>query len=178
MNRSVCSELTHLAGNVDAKVYARVPDNRVQLTEEGRRQAVEAGQQLKGIIGEGQVRFFVSPYVRSRQTFQNILTGMGLAEGSAKFTFREDPRLREQDWGNLQVPEKVVQCMKERRAFGSFYYRFKNGESGADVYDRVTSFWASLQREMKYRGTTPPPFCPTIASSLAHHVTPTLALVY
>lgn len=138
-------------GNLDATVYARVPDNRVQLTEEGRRQAMEAGRKLKALTGGGQVRFFVSPYVRSRQTFENILTGMGLDEASPRFTFREDPRLREQDWGNLQVPEKVVQCMKERRAFGSFYYRFKNGESGADVYDRVTSFWASLQREMKYK---------------------------
>ena len=40
--------------------------------------------------------------------------------------------------------------MEERRKFGSFYYRFPNGESGADVYDRVDSFWASLVREFSY----------------------------
>ena len=41
--------------------------------------------------------------------------------------------------------------MNERREFGSFYYRFPEGESGADVYDRVTDFLGSLNREFKVR---------------------------
>jgi broad specificity phosphatase PhoE len=36
----------------------------------------------------------------------------------------------------------------ERQKIGRFFYRFKNGESGADVYDRVSSFMDSLYREM------------------------------
>ena len=36
---------------------------------------------------------------------------------------------------------------QERRQFGSFYYRFPlGGESGADVYDRVSNFMESLYR--------------------------------
>jgi len=40
--------------------------------------------------------------------------------------------------------------VKDRNLFGSFYYRFQDGESGSDVYDRITSFWSSLYREWKY----------------------------
>lgn len=29
---------------------------------------------------------------------------------------------------------------EDRMRFGRFWYRFPNGESGADVYDRITSF--------------------------------------
>ena len=41
---------------------------------------------------------------------------------------REDPRLREQEWGNFQVPSKMADIMKERRRTGAFYYRFPTGE--------------------------------------------------
>jgi len=44
----------------------------------------------------------------------------------------------------------LKKCLTERKVFGSFYYRFPNGESGADVYDRVTDFWTTLNREWKY----------------------------
>ncbi|CAF3892855.1 unnamed protein product, partial [Rotaria sp. Silwood1] len=36
----------------------------------------------------------------------------------------------------------------ERQKIGRFFYRFGNGESGADVYDRVSLFMDSLFREM------------------------------
>ena len=52
------------------------------------------------------VRFFVSPYRRSYQTFEHIVEGAELQPHM--YTFREEPRLREQDWGNFQVPHKVL----------------------------------------------------------------------
>jgi len=67
-----------------------------------------------------------------------------------QYTVREEPRLREQDWGNFQDPMEIRKNMEERKRFGSFYYRFKNGESGSDVYDRVTDFLGSMNREMKF----------------------------
>lgn len=36
----------------------------------------------------------------------------------------------------------------ERDQVGKFYYRFEHGESGADVYDRVSLFWDTVYREM------------------------------
>ena len=55
--------------------------------------------------------------------------------------FYEDPRIREQERGNLERfaldPEKVEEVEADRNKVGSFFYRFKTGESGADVNDRV-----------------------------------------
>jgi len=136
------------AGNVDSTLYAHIPDNQIELTEKGLNQAREAGVKLRKIIGDETLRFFVSPYTRSYQTFYGLLEGAKFPEGS--YTVREEVRLREQDWGNLQEPQRVKECVKERRKFGAFYYRFPNGESGADVYDRLTSFVTTLFREWKY----------------------------
>ncbi len=41
-----------------------------------------------------------------------------------RYTVREDPRLREQDWGNLQNAEQVKAQMRERREFGMFMCLF------------------------------------------------------
>lgn len=38
------------------------------------------------------------------------------------------------DWGNFQDPTRIDFCQKERKLFGSFYFRFPYGESAADVY--------------------------------------------
>lgn len=58
----------------------------------------------------------------------------------------EDPRVREQDWGNYQDASQMRKVRDERSTFGSFYYRCPNGESGSDVYDRVSVFLESLNR--------------------------------
>lgn len=135
-------------GNVDHSVYCRVPDNKVPLSEHGKSQAEDTGRRMQRIIGEETVRFFVSPYKRSKETYEYIIKGLQISED--KYTWREDARLREQDWGNFQDFDAVQKQKEERKKFGAFYYRFPNGESGADVYDRVTSFWSSLTREWKY----------------------------
>ena len=59
----------------------------------------------------------------------------------------EEPRLREQDFGNFQPgTNEVERLWRERASYGHFFYRIPNGESGADVYDRVSSFNGSLWR--------------------------------
>lgn len=47
---------------------------------------------------------------------------------------------REQDFGNFQDAEGKKREKADRLRFGRFYYRFPDGESGADVYDRLTIF--------------------------------------
>jgi len=42
--------------------------------------------------------------------------------------YHEDPRLREQEWGNFQDPSNMDVIMAERRKIGAFYYRFPTGE--------------------------------------------------
>ena len=45
--------------------------------------------------------------------------------------------MREQDFGNLQ-DDRMPVTKKLRNAYGRFFFRFPDGESAADVYDRVT----------------------------------------
>ncbi|MBF9073764.1 histidine phosphatase family protein [Streptacidiphilus fuscans] len=127
-------------GNVDESIYERVPDHALKLTERGREQAREAGAELREMFGVERVQVYVSPYTRARQT----LGLLGLEP--ARIRVMEEPRLREQDWGNLQDLDDIREQRKARDAYGHFYYRLTQGESGADVYDRVGAFFETLHR--------------------------------
>jgi hypothetical protein len=52
---------------------------------------------------------------------------------------REECRVREQDFGNFQVEERMRAVKETRQRFGRFFFRFPEGESAADVFDRVAS---------------------------------------
>ncbi|UED86989.1 histidine phosphatase family protein [Streptomyces profundus] len=127
-------------GNQDDSVYQHIPDHALDLTEKGQRQAQAAGEQLRETIGEERISAYVSPYRRTHQTFQ----ALGL--DPVRTRAREEPRLREQDWGNWQDRADVKRQKRARDAYGHFFYRFAQGESGADVYDRVGAFLESLWR--------------------------------
>lgn len=64
----------------------------------------------------------------------------------------EEVQLREQDFGNFQDPGGKKKELAERMEFGRFFYRFPNGESGADVYDRITIFEDHLVRDINAGG--------------------------
>jgi broad specificity phosphatase PhoE len=138
-------------GNTDDTIYERVPDHALRLTATGQRQARDAGEQLRGLFGTERVQAFVSPYRRTHETFQ--LLGLDPDRTRAM----EEPRLREQDWGNYQDAEDVQRQRKARDAYGHFFYRFAQGESGADVYDRVGAFLETL-----YRAFDKPDFPPNV----------------
>jgi len=60
--------------------------------------------------------------------------------------------LREQDWGNFQFDEqRMRELHAERERYGHFFYRIPNGESGADVYDRLSTFIDTLHRAFERR---------------------------
>ena len=61
---------------------------------------------------------------------------------------REEPQLREQDFGNFQDLKQKKAEKRERQYFGRFFYRFPNGESGADVFDRITIFEDHMVRDI------------------------------
>jgi len=145
-------------GNIDESLYATIPDNAMPLTEKGWQQATAAGNQLRSILPpNASVRFLVSPYVRTMETFHGICHAWCPPVGDAaawhsklrrdhNLSWRQDPRLREQDFGNFQDSQAMRKAKAERARFGSFYYRFPNGESGSDVYDRLSTFLDSLWR--------------------------------
>lgn len=144
-NRIILVRHGESTGNVDHTVYRHTPDWRVPLTERGEEQARVAGNEIKNIVGDETVSAYYSPFVRTQQTFAGIKSQLGdqLIKGS------EDPRIREQEWGHYADTEERNAIIKERDAYGTFYYRFPDGESGADVYDRISTFNETLHRDFK-----------------------------
>ncbi len=130
-------------GNIDKSQYQFVPDYALVLTPKGIVQAQQAGREIKEIIGSESLYVYLSPYFRTRQTFQHLKTG--LEANISKII--EDPRIRELDWGHLRHPDDNEEIIKQRDDFSTFYYRIPDGESGADVYDRVTTFLETLYRD-------------------------------
>jgi broad specificity phosphatase PhoE len=130
-------------GNVDELAYCRIPDHALPLTARGEEQARAAGPRVRELLGPDPVAVFVSPYVRTQRTLELLELGDLVQRKVA------EPRLREQDWGNLQDPvEQEIQKLK-RHEFGHFFYRLAHGESGADVDDRVAAFLADLKESMR-----------------------------
>lgn len=129
-------------GNVDELAYCRVPDHALPLTPLGERQARQEGARLRDLLGDEPVAAFVSPYVRTMRTF-------ALLDLPAVSRVVPEPRLREQDWGNLQDPAEQQEQKRRRHEFGHFFYRLAHGESGADVDDRVASFLGELERRVR-----------------------------
>ena len=56
----------------DIADFFRIGDNQIPLTPRGHEQAEAAGRKLREIIGDETVMFFVSPFKRSRETFEGI----------------------------------------------------------------------------------------------------------
>eukprot|EP00775_Hariotina_reticulata_P012535 gene12535-12668_t len=138
-------------GNVDANTYCNTPDYEVPLSASGWDQAVACGHSIQQLLtGEHgtnyKVFFMTSPYCRTRQTF----VGIRQAFSDENFAgVQEEVQLREQDFGNFQDPQKIKADLAERNRFGRFYYRFPDGESGSDVYNRISIFEDHLIRDMK-----------------------------
>ncbi|XP_061348490.1 phosphoglycerate mutase-like protein AT74 [Gastrolobium bilobum] len=136
-------------GNLDTAAYTTTPDHKIQLTPQGITQARLAGARIRHVIaGDGpnwRVYFYVSPYDRTRSTLREI--GRSFSKKRV-IGVREECRIREQDFGNFQVQEHMNSIKETRQRFGRFYYRFPEGESAADVFDRVSSFLESLWRDI------------------------------
>lgn len=128
--------------NVDHEVYAKVPDWKIALTGVGVEQAQAAGRKLAGLIGDESFGVFASPYLRTIQTKDAMLAGIGR---KPVFDY-QDSSLREQEYGNAPPVDVNRERHAERREFGMFFYRFAEGESCADVYDRMAIFMNTLFR--------------------------------
>lgn len=79
-----------------------------------------------------------------------MITALKRKKSNIKYKVREEPRLREQDFGNFQGSIKqMAKVWEERAHYGHFFYRIPNGESAADVYDRVAGFNETLFRQFQ-----------------------------
>ena len=144
-NRIILIRHGESEGNLDKDKYRTVPDYALNLTPRGIEQAQAAGHEIKSILGEESLYVYHSPYFRTRQTFQYLQESF--AENVIKVV--EDPRIREMDWGHLRHPDENDEIIKRRDEYSTFYYRLPDGESGADVFDRVSTFLETMFRDFK-----------------------------
>lgn len=128
-----------------------VGDHAIPLSPRGREQAREVGARLGGEFLRTSL-LYVSPYRRTRETLEEILTGgqvtrADLGEDVGEVRIYEDPRLREVEHGY-----EATEAQEElRRTHGWFYYRFRGGESPADCFDRTSNFLESMMRQAERR---------------------------
>lgn len=125
--------------NVDEKLYLEIRDHNIELTDTGKTQALECGKVLGEILekdGIKRVNVFVSPYKRTRQTWEEISKGLLWT----KCFVSENPLLREQEYKIFKDYEDMLLKKERKKAFSIFFYRFKNAESQADVYLRAMTF--------------------------------------
>jgi len=128
--------------NIDKGVYEHTPDHLVNLTELGKEQCIKTGVKLNELLANKNVTVWSSPYNRARQTTELIAS-----ELKSNIKYKEDPRLREQDWGNFYTEDEARLKYEDRKRHSYFFYRIENGESGADVYDRISTFLETLYRD-------------------------------
>lgn len=135
--------------NIDKSVNGEVPNHLVKLTQRGIQQAQDAGVRLLSMIRPNErVAIFTSPYTRTVQTTNGICKSLN--ENGIRYWVHEEPRLREQDFGNFQGSADEMQKIWTTRArYGHFFYRIPNGESAADVYDRCAGFNETLYRQFE-----------------------------
>lgn len=137
-------------GNVNKEIYSTIPDYAVRLTERGRQQADEAGDKIIGYTTGKSVAVYYSPFLRTIETTNGILTRLKPLGIINKEFVREDARLREQEWHScLPLSSHDMQREEDRIKFGVFFYRFPHGEGNTDVYDRMGSFVESLHRDFQ-----------------------------
>ena len=121
-----------------------IGDYRIPLADEGAAQALQVGRENAAFLRAPGTLFYRSPYLRVRQTMENILLGANLQSpgGEPEVRVYEDPQLREVEHGYKSVDEQE----RMRELHGWFYYRFEGGESPADCYDRCASFIESMMQ--------------------------------
>ena len=86
-------------GNVNEKLYASTPDNQMPLSELGKQQAAEAGQTLRAQLGDTPFTCWASPYLRTQQTAEGLLSAWPAEQ---RPIISQEPELREQEFGNFQ----------------------------------------------------------------------------
>nr|POE99507.1 broad-range acid phosphatase det1 [Quercus suber] len=146
-------------GNKNRAIHQMVPDHRVKLTDDGWQQAEDAGRRLRHLLKpDDTLQIYTSPYRRTRETTEGILRTLTARNdpndpapspfSRSKIKVYEEPRVREQDFGNFQPCSAEMERMwRERSDYGHFFYRIPNGESAADAYDRISGFNESLWRQ-------------------------------
>ncbi len=150
-------------GNLDERAYRQFGDHNVPLTQWGHRQAAEAGlviaAYLAALTGHEalRLRIWYSPFLRTRQSKDALLEALPV---ECVGEVREDYLLREQDFGlfteiydhaerRQKFPDEFEKWARMRSNSGKFYARPPDGESRADVAQRMRLFLQTIMDEAR-----------------------------
>lgn len=140
-----------LAREVHQKYRLGTSDYHTRLTEEGELMAKRTGFSLRNLGQQLPHVVYVSPYLRTRQTFLCMQEEWPQLN-SVKLVIED--RVREQEHGLslLYNDWRVFHVMHpEQKDFrdlqGSYWYQYPQGESVSQVRDRIRSFLTTLVRE-------------------------------
>lgn len=142
-------------------------DSKVWLTEHGRQQAIASAKFLKAYSdGAGdledlsKVRVWISPYARTRETFNIFDEIIGFKKKGIKCF--EDFLLAEQEFGLFDsipkdkweetYPAEYAYYQKLKKNGGKFYARCPMGESPKDVAIRCRIFSDTIWRDYNKSG--------------------------
>lgn len=153
--------------NINPELYKSVADHAVPLSAEGHRQARAAGEFLRGVYQHiyqdmpdyHRPRIWTSPYLRTRQTTQEIVAAMG---PDLVFDVREHINLVEQQFGLFDgipdedlprlYPAEHAHYQKCEQQEGRFWARMPLGESRFDVAIRVHQAFGTFHRDAARHG--------------------------
>lgn len=163
--------------NADFKVYSQQSDHTIPLLPEGKAQARSVGEFLSkemlsrlSRLEEGhrefsheplRVRIWRSPYLRARQTTQEILNVLNRS-GEFEVDQRENIALREQSfgvWTGMQTEDRLREWPRESAFYdqlvqsgGRFWAPIPCGESQAQVASRVQTVFGAIHHDREHHG--------------------------
>jgi 2,3-bisphosphoglycerate-dependent phosphoglycerate mutase len=132
------------------------PDHKVCLTEQGKDEARQAGEFLKGYVEENGIDLsnavlWVSPYTRTRETASIINEYLGIKK------VKEDITLIEQRYGlfsdkeidtlRRMYPDQFSHYDNYYQNDGKFYAKLPQGEAPFDVALRTKQFIETIHRD-------------------------------
>lgn len=130
-----------------------VIDAEFGLTDNGKRQAVNAGNKIASKLDDvSNVNMYISPFRRTRETASFVKYGIRVKVFNfVNFNSIEDPRIVEQDFGDFDFQYRglwqyisphsyMINQARFYHPVGRFFARLENGENLLDVYNRVSLF--------------------------------------
>ena len=147
--------------NTGENYEKRTPDHLVSLTENGIKQASDAGHWLKDYcdtqnVDLSKARLWRSPYLRTRQTSDAFNKYLGISDVKEDITLVEQQfglfdSIPKDEWGTL-YPREYEEYLRQRNNFGKFYARLPLGESPYDVAIRIHQFMGTIHRDLEKHG--------------------------
>jgi len=165
------------AANKDKLLHKTLADHAIPLSELGQNQAFRAGKFLGDYLQKHaykksyiynlgnappeNIRVWLSPYERTRETASGIFNGINSIEQNESvnlnFDRRENIRLCEQQFGLFdgipdnerykEYPAEAAHYEKCENQEGHFWARMPLGESRFDVANRVYQIFGTLHRD-------------------------------